>query len=83
MMDKALKAFRELVFKGICYFDEEVQKDIEIVEKALKASEIIKENFRLVGNCLQAKNPYSKDGWVFVKELENEKEHNAWKEVLL
>lgn len=48
-----------------------------------KALEIISQNFKLVGNCLHAKNKYAKDGWVFVKELEDEEEHNAWKEVLL
>ncbi len=52
-------------------------------EKKLKALEIISQNFKLVGNCLHAKNKYAESGWVFVKELEDEEEHNAWKEVLL
>lgn len=50
--------------------------------KVLKALEIIKNNFKLVGNCLHAKNSYA-EYWVFVKEIEDEEELEAWKEVLL
>ena len=53
------------------------------IEKELKALNVISQNFKLVGNCLHAKNKYAESGWVFVKELEDEEEHNAWKEVLL
>jgi len=51
--------------------------------KYKKALKIISQNFKLVGNCLHAKNKYAESGWVFVKELEDEEEHNAWKEMLL
>lgn len=54
----------------------------ECVEKELKAIEIIKKQFRLMGNCLHARNKYAEDGWVFVKEIENHDELNAWKEML-
>lgn len=50
--------------------------------KTLNTLYIISQTFRLVGNCLHAKNEYAEDGWVFVKEIEDEQELNAWKEVL-
>ena len=59
------------------------EEDFDTIEKELKALNIISQNFRLVGNCLHAKNKYAESGWIFVKELEDEEEHNAWKEVLL
>ena len=58
------------------------ENDFIAMEKELKALDVIKEQFRLVGNCLHAKNKYAEDGWVFVKEIENDDELNAWKEVL-
>lgn len=60
----------------------DVERISNTLEKELKALEVIKNNFRLVGNCLHAKNPYAEDGWVFVKEIEDEEELDAWKEVL-
>lgn len=59
------------------------EDDYFVIEKELKALNTISQNFKLVGNCLHAKNKYAESGWVFVKELEDEEEHNAWKEVLL
>ena len=52
------------------------------IERELKALNTISQNFKLVGNCLHAKNKYAESGWVFVKELEDEEEHNAWKEAI-
>ena len=68
--------------KAISFLNEN-DNFVNIIEKELRALEIISQNFKLVGNCLHAKNKYAKDGWVFVKELEDEEEHNAWKEVLI
>ena len=59
------------------------RKLLETIEKELKAIRTISTQFKLVGNCLHARNKYAEDGWVFVKELEDEEEHNAWKDVLL
>lgn len=52
------------------------------IEKSLKALEIIKSNFRMVGNCLHIKNKYAENGWDCAKELEDDEEYDAWKEVL-
>jgi len=80
-MSKGLEALKELK-ERLC-FGYYVGEQVETIEKQLNALEIISQNFKLVGNCLHAKNKYAESGWVFVKELENEEEHNAWKEVLL
>ena len=50
--------------------------------KYQKELEIISQNFKLVGNCLHAKNEYAERGWIFVKEIEDEEELKAWKEVV-
>ena len=57
-------------------------KQYSIIEKELKASEFLKKQFRLVVNQLQAKNERALGGWVRVKEIEDDDELNAWKEVL-
>lgn len=56
-----------------------------LIEKYLKALEIVKPLFRLKGNCLQIYCPFADndDQYMFVKELETEEEINTWKEVLL
>lgn len=80
-MSKGLKALKIMVKDN----DLELpyHNTILTIERELKALNTISQNFKLVGNCLHAKNKYAEDGWVFVKELEDEEEHNAWKEVLL
>ena len=81
-MSKGLEALKEYRCQqqGVNVYADEY---LDIVEKELKAFNIISQNFRLVGNCLHARNPYAEDGWVFIKELEDEEEHKAWKEMLL
>lgn len=61
----------------------DIEKELKEGEKNKQVLEIISQNFRLVGNCLIAKNKYAETGWVFVKEIEDEEESKAWKEVLL
>lgn len=56
---------------------------METIETSLKALEIISQNFKLIGNCLHAKNKYAESGWVFVKEIEDEEEYDILKEILL
>lgn len=91
-MNKGLEALERLVYaithdvnaySQYLFSQKYIDKDKEVVAKELKALEIINQNFRLVGNCLHARNPYAEDGWVFVKEIEDEEELEAWKEVLL
>lgn len=94
-MSKGLEAFNKFCDSviacvnsgGISNIDliakEQVEKELKEGEKNKQALDIISQNFRLMGNCLHAKNKYAESGWVFVKELEDEEEHNAWKEVLL
>ena len=76
-------ALKRLEIYDKCNYQTTIHKDVLQLSKELKALEIISQNFELVGNCLHAKNKYAEDGWVFVKEIEDEEEFNAWKEVLL
>ena len=88
-MSKGLEALERIqcnyvyVFKARENGKTQLVHDLNTVKKELKALDIISQNFRLVGNCLHARNPYAEDGWVFVKEIENEEELKAWQEVLL
>lgn len=96
-MSKGLEALKRLSAVASMYCDECATSEedldrgmferdyqaVKTIEKQLKALNVISQNFRLVGNCLHAKNKYAEDGWVFVKEIEDEEESNAWKEVLL
>ena len=74
--------------KSVCLIETTLRNEalVELkpqVKKKLKAFEIISQNFKLVGNCLHSKNEYAESGWVFVKEIEDEDELEAWEEVLL
>ena len=99
LIDKELKEKYDIIEKELKdkeKFEELINMDLDLFMKAVnikglienyqkfkKALHIISQNFRLVGNCLHARNSYAEDGWVFVKEIEDEEEHKAWQEVLL
>ena len=69
---------------AIGVYDKDDKQELVSIETTLKSLEKIhlKDNFKLVGNCLLAKNIYAEDGWVFVKEIEDEEELTGWKELL-
>lgn len=81
-MSKGLEALEMMGSTVDVMCSTEYNEAKKIVEKELKALEVIKDNFRLVGNCLHAKNPYAEDGWIFVKEIEDGEELDAWKVAL-
>lgn len=97
VIEKDLEALKELdkhldfsdgaLMSGFDYKGQQIVvmplKGYDKLMKKDEALNIISQNFRLVGNCLHAKNEYAEDGWVFVKELVDEEELEAWEEVLI